>query len=183
MLLDQIFGKELPKPEDSYEEAYREILELYDIAEALMATAEQKEAVFKDEQVEALEPLAEEVLKAADQLSEQFCEFVEASDKKKAARKFKLRQPFRNIFSAVNECLEAIYTSPADIAENITAAVIPAIERLVKHTEKLFGKLVVIIEKARDLVKNRQEFVDMISREAHIASMYHKKLATDMGHH
>jgi len=179
-MTENVFEQELPTRDDDYEGAYRDIIALYDLAEALMATVEDDRAIYKNEQADILEPLADDVLDAADQLSEQFCEFADAQDKKESARKFKLRNPFKKIFSSVNECLEAVYGSPAEIAENITTVLMPAVEGLVKHTEKLFGKLKLIIEKARDLVKNRKEFVAMISREAHIANLY-QQMAPDIG--
>lgn len=160
---------------------HEDIVILYDLVDELIDTTSDERCLYKEEQVALLQPLVEQVLDATDDMHQDFCQFAEAGDKQKAAKQFRLRTPFKSIFAAVNGCLERIQELPAEVGENITAMLMPVVEKLVKHTEKLFTKLVVMIERARDVVRNREEFYNMITREAHIAALVRDRIRPDFG--
>ncbi len=161
---------------DIYEQTYYDIVEFYDIAEALVDTVEDPRAQFHDEQMTLIENLAEEVVECSDELTEKYCQFVDARDRKRAARKFKFRNTFKRMFRAINGTCVDISDMPADMAENITALIMPAIERLLKQTEHVFSMLVTLVEKVRDASMKRREFRDMVMREAHMATMVHQQM-------
>jgi hypothetical protein len=155
-----------------YDEAYQEILVIYDIAEELADTPNHPLARFQDEQVAIIEPLVDEVLDAADELSQGFCEFVQQSDKAKAASTFNMRGAFKRMFKAVNHTITQIQEAGGEIAENLTATVVPTLEKLVRHTEKVFSRLVVLVSVTKEtLTKKREEFARMMNVEAHVATL------------
>lgn len=158
-----------------YDATHRAIEKLYDLADQLMMTLEDARAMHQDAQIDIIEPLVEEVVSAADQLSEQFCEYADSKDKKEAAGKFGFRPVFVRIFKAVDECLNKVNQTSAEVAENITTVIMPTVDGLLKHTEKLFGRLIHIVERTRDAVKKREEFYKMVVRESHIAQLFKKK--------
>lgn len=164
---------------NDYDAAYRDIVELYDIAEEMAGTVEDHRALHQQEQMDILEPLVEEVISAADALSQQFCEYAEASDKEKAAKKFKIRPVFQRVFKAVDECLSKLNGASAEVAENVTIVVLPAVERLMRHAERVFGRVLSIVERARDTVKKRKEFYEMVVRESHLAQMMQQRMAIE----
>lgn len=163
-----------------YNAAHRAIEELYDIADNLMLTLEDARATQQETQIEIIEPLVEEVVAAADELSQQFCEYAESKNKEEAKSKFKFKPVFARIFKAVDECLGKINLTSAEVAENITTVVMPAVDKLLNHSEKLFGRLSAIIERSKNAVKKREEFYKMVVRESHLARLLGKKKGHDV---
>lgn len=166
-----------------YDEAYQEILVIYDIAEELADTPNHPLARFQDEQVAVVEPLVDEVLDAADDLSQGFCEFVQQPDKGKAANAFNMRGAFQRMFKAVNRTISQIQEVGGEVGENLTATVVPSLEKLVRHTEKVFSRLVVLVSVTKEtLTKKREEFARMMSVEAHVATLMKAQQAALGGH-
>jgi methyl-accepting chemotaxis protein len=166
-----------PTPAE-YEEAYQDILVIYDIAEELSQTLHDARATHQADQVELVEPLVNDLLDAADDLSQQFCEFAGAADKKQAAKQFSMRDAFKKIFRSVNNAMESIQEIGGEVAENITTVMLPTLEKLVRHTERLFSRLVVLVEHSKDIVqRKRREFHEMINVEAHVATLMRQQQA------
>jgi hypothetical protein len=177
--MTQIFEDPIPASSnrEAYDDAHGAVVMLYDLADALTDSASDARARFPEEQMEMIAPLVETIIDTADTLSQQFCDYTAAGATEEAAKKMKIRPVFQGLFKAVDACLERLHHTSAEVAENITAVVMPAVEALVSHTEKLFTKLTTLVERTRDHLKKKTEFHAMIAREAFLASMMQRRLA------
>lgn len=89
------------------EHLYNEIVEYYNFADKLIDTIEEGKKDIPDEQIEAVENIVENLEKYADQLSNQFVEFVKNGESKEVVEN--IRFALNGIVSKIEECRNRIY--------------------------------------------------------------------------
>ena len=89
---------------DEQEETYQAILELYDLAEALVHTVESPYVDDQEQHLALIEPLVEQLTDAADILAEEYTALVKRKEPIDDARKMKMETALGRIFAVIEQC-------------------------------------------------------------------------------
>lgn len=139
-----------------FKEQYDQITSLYDLAEDLAATVENKQVKNPEKQLALVEPLINEIADSADVLTEEYINILEHPSTKKTA-KGRVEKALRQIFMALenyrNQIKENSGTALAALA-NIADA---TVEKIYKQTEKIMIIFMQLIDLSLERIMRKQE--------------------------
>lgn len=140
----------------SQKKQYDSITMLYDIAEDLASTVENKMVRNPDEHFMLIEPLINDVADSADVLAEEYINVLEAPSLKKSA-KLKVEKALRKIFMALENYRKRVEELGSETVAILSKTVDPVVEKIVKQTEKIMVIFMHLLEISLDRIMHKQQ--------------------------
>ena len=141
---------------DELEKQYREITSLYNMADDLTSTVEDKSIKNPDEQLSLIEPLINEIAESADVLSEEYIALLEKPTRKKMS-KVRVEAALRKIFLA----LEAYRQRLSELTKTTVMALAniadPIVDKIRKQTERITLIFMQLLEISLDKIMRKYE--------------------------
>ena len=167
-------GKKEYSMED-LEAKYLDITKLYDMAEELVSTVESDLVSNKNAQLDAVEPLINEIGDATDVLTEEFMLIAESKKSKtqNRASKSHIESALRKMFVAINDYNARV----KDISKKAHGSIMNIADPIVKKIQRQIEQVVVIFLEFMQIslhsIMNKAELELLKARDARIALMMH----------
>ncbi|TAE34787.1 MAG: hypothetical protein EAY65_01305 [Alphaproteobacteria bacterium] len=149
---------------------YHKIAELYDLAEAMVATVEGADVLDPKAQLEVVEPLIEQIGESADVLCE---EFIEVAGKKQngATRRMKIEGALRRIYIAMDAYAERAKAMGANYGEGVRNVADAIVEKIKLQVEIIISVLVDYVDLALERIMNKKHMQELKERQEKISLM------------
>lgn len=159
-----------------YKESYDSIAVLCDYAEDLLSTVENPIISDKNEHLELIEPLINEIADSSDILSEEFLLIAESKRSRSTNRasKKRIESTLRRIFNAISEYhqnLKSLSHQTKNVTVKVTA---PIIEKIQKQLDTVLAVFFEFIQISLQSIMNKAELDALRARDSRIALMMHQ---------
>jgi hypothetical protein len=158
------------KQMQTWEQHYQDVLELYVLADQLVATAAHPQVEDPETQIEVAGVLAETIGSTADILSEEFIALCEGKASRKRASKKRVEDALRHAYGALGEYATAARSLSAQ-ARTITDGIVKKIKR---QLELVITAFVDFITLSLDRIMPKHDVEELKQRQAKIALMLHQ---------
>lgn len=149
---------------NTQESKYRDVTELYTLAEELLATVEH--SAEPEAQLEQVAPLAEVLAESTDILTEEFIGLAEGKPARKQVAKGKIETALRRVYIAMNEFGERVKDT-----RNAAVAVVKKIKR---QLEVVITNFLGFTMLSLDRIMQKHDVEELKARHAGIALMLHQ---------
>lgn len=139
-----------------FKEQYEQITELYDLAEDLAATVENKQVKNPEAQLNLVEPLINDIADSADVLSEEYINILEHPSTKKAA-KGRVEKAMRQIFMALENYRNRLKEASSTTLTKLANLADTTVEKIYKQTEKIMIIFMQLIDLSLERIMRKQE--------------------------
>ncbi|TAE82586.1 MAG: hypothetical protein EAZ74_00320 [Alphaproteobacteria bacterium] len=149
---------------------YHKIAELYDLAEAMVATVEGADVIDPKAQLEVVEPLVEQIGESADVLCE---EFIEVAGKKQngATRRMKIEGALRRIYIAMDAYADRAKAMSSNYGEGVRNVADAIVEKIKLQVEIIISVLVDYVDLALERIMNKKHMQELKERQEKISLM------------
>lgn len=158
------------KQMQQWEQSYQDVLELYLLADQLVATATHPQVEDPETQVEVVGLLAETVGNSADILSEEFIALCEGKPSRTRARKKRVEDALRHVYMGLSEYTQAaraLKTEARTLADSI-------VKKIKRQLEVVVAAFVDFITLSLDRIMQKQDVEELKQRQEKIALMLHQ---------
>ena len=148
---------------------YYDVMDLYSLADELVATVENDLVSNPEAQLDLIEPLVEAIGASADVLTEEFIELVGAKPNRKTVAKKKIEDALRQIYSAISD-----YTAKSgDVAQGVSNIADPIVKRLKRQLETVIAAFIDYVTLSLDRIMQKNDVEELKQRQEKIALMLH----------
>ncbi|MBY0355636.1 MAG: hypothetical protein K2Q12_07895 [Rickettsiales bacterium] len=148
---------------------YHDITELFELADALVDTAESEFITNPDEQLALVEPLVEAVGDAADVLTEEFLTVASQTKANNAVRRSKIEGALRKIYVAI----DAYKQQTAKSKQALMNIADPIVEKIKRQVEVIVAIFVDYVDLTLDRIMQKTHIDELKKRQEKIAIMLH----------
>jgi len=138
------------------EKQYHDITALYDSAEELAATVEDKSLKNPDDQLDLVEPLIEAIVDSADLLCEEYIAILEKPSRKRTA-KVRIENALRKIFAALEEYRAALSEAGSSTLAVLSNIADPVVAKIRIQVEKITIIFMQLLQISLDRVMQKRE--------------------------
>lgn len=138
------------------ETQYRQITDLYDMAEELAATVDSEFVKDKEAQIQLIEPLIAQTAETADVLSEEYVSLFEVPSRKSSA-KGKVESTLRKLFLAFEEYRKSLGLRSKSVTAALLNIADPVVEKLRKHVEKITLMFMQLMDLSLERIMHKYE--------------------------
>lgn len=148
---------------------YYEVMDLYGLADELIATVESNLVTNPEAQLNLVEPLVEAIGASADILTEEFIELVGAKANRKTVAKKKIEDALRQLYSAMSD-----YTAKsAELANGLSNVADPIVKKLKRQLEVVIAAFIDYVSLSLDRIMQKNDVEELKQRQEKIALMLH----------
>lgn len=167
--------KQEPLPLAAWEASYHEITMLYDYAEELVATVEQKH-VDPDAQLALVEPLINDLGEATDVLSEEFINIAESRKRNVPlkVRKAHIEAALRKVYLAMDEYRLRVSAQAAKSRGVIANVADSIVDKIHRQVEKIIVVFLDFVQLALDRVMHKHHLDLLRQRQTQVALALHQ---------
>ncbi|MFN7612005.1 MAG: hypothetical protein ACK5WQ_04780 [Alphaproteobacteria bacterium] len=158
------------KQMQTWEQHYQDVIELYVLADQLVATAAHSQVEDPETQLDVVGMLAETIGSSADILSEEFIVLCEGKPSRKRASKKRVEDALRHAYAALGEYALAA-RGLSSKARGITDSIVKKIKR---QLELVITAFVDFITLSLDRIMPKHDVEELKQRQAKIALMLHQ---------
>jgi len=161
---------------DELKHQYEDITSLYDMAEDLAATVENKLVKNPEAQLALVEPLINDIADSADALSEEFIDILENPSHKKTA-KTRIEKALRKMFMALETYRNRVKETTADTTVAILNVADSIVNKIYKQAEKIMLIFMRLIDISLERImrkheldefrRNNSQFINMLPQHGH----------------
>jgi hypothetical protein len=157
------------------EARYNEITQLYDLANELIETVLDKDVADADAQMAAVEPLAAEVLEAADILTEEYIMIAKGVRAKNlhGMSKAKMEGAIRRIYGAIAAYRVHMKNTPS-LLKNLKNAADAVVNKIQRQVERVIAVVIDFVQLSLASLMGKAELEVLHIREANVALMMHQ---------
>jgi hypothetical protein len=155
---------------EAWKQHYQDVLELYVLADQLVATAAHPQVEDPETQLEVMGVLAETIGSSADILSEEFIALCEGKPSRKRASKKRVEDALRHAYAALGE-YAVTARSLSSKARGITDGIVKKIKR---QLELVITAFVDFITLSLERMMPKHDVEELKQRQAKIALMLHQ---------
>lgn len=161
---------------DDYKVRYQDITALYDCAEELVATVENKAVAVPQEQLDLVEPLINEIADATDVLAEEFLLVAESKSARTAGKfsKKRIEGALRRVFAALHDYHENVKIIAARTKGAVSNIADPVVEKIQKQVDKVVTVFFEMVQVSLQSIMNKAELDALRARDSRIALMMHQ---------
>lgn len=159
-----------------FKAGYDNITALCDYADELLSTVEHDSIADKQNHLDLIEPLINEVADSSDILAEEFL-LVAESKKSRSAGKFskkRIESALRRIFVTLNEYNENTKKLAKNIQETTTGILSPIIQKIQGLLDKVVSIFFEFAQISLQSIMNKAELDALKTRDSNIALMMHR---------
>jgi hypothetical protein len=149
---------------------YNSITSLYDLAEELASTVENKLVKNPEDQLDLIEPLINEVADATDILTEEYINIMEDTKHHKTA-KVKIEKALRQIFMALENYRNRVKELTDEKLSTLAGLANPIVNKIYKQVEKIMLIFMQLIELSLDRIMRKHELDEFKLNNEHFISM------------
>lgn len=162
----------MSKKLQNLEEKYEEIMKLYDIADELANTIENRAVQDPQAQLKLVEPLIEQVGSAADELTDEFINLAEG--KKKLATRNKVEGALRKIYSALEEYTRKVHGNAQVTGRKIKNVADSIVEKLKAEVENLIVIFLDFVEISLERIMHKKDVEELKRRRTEVTFQLHQ---------
>ena len=141
---------------DELEKQYKDITSLYNMADDLTSTVEDKSIKNPDDQLSLIEPLINEIAESADILSEEYIAILEKPARKKIS-KGRIESALRKIFLALEEYRTRLSELTKTTVMALANIADPIVDKIRKQAEKITIIFMQMLEISLDKIMRKYE--------------------------
>ena len=158
----------------NYEDNFKKIVGLYDVAEELLLTVESQREVNPEAYLEFIEPIVETIEESADVLSTEYAYLAQGSQGKKKINRKIVESALRKIYQSVDDYKERLTKIPEQPSRIVERIVAPVLNRLKAVAEEVVSFFMEVVEISLDKIMHRSEVEEMRKRNQRIAALMHQ---------
>lgn len=158
----------------SLEASYRQVAELYDMADELIATVlaspkDQQEMHFR-----VVNPLVEQLEESADVLTQEFINIAEGKAKQSQVPRKRIEASLRKIYMEMSAYKKLVDQVRKPMFDAITKLVSPVVSKVKRHVEKVVAVFVGMINISLERVMQKTDIDNLKQHEEKVANMLHQ---------
>jgi hypothetical protein len=151
------------------EQKYYEVMDLYALADELVATVESNLVSDPEAQLALIEPLVEAIGVSTDVLTEEFIVLCEGKANRKTAAKKKIEDALRHVYSAISEYSK----KSAEVMHGVSNIADPIVKKIKRQLEVVIAAFIDFVQLSLDRVMQKHDVEELKMRQEKIALMLH----------
>lgn len=158
------------------EQHYYEITEIYDLAEELVDTVDSELVQSPHQQLEIVEPLADEIADAADVLADEFIAIAENKGKGKPKNKKSIEGALRKMYMAIDAYHARVDATLEQATQGFRNIADPIVKKITRQIEVVVACLVDFVQLSLDRIMQKSHVEELKQRQEKIAAMIHQAM-------